>query len=159
MSIQRRQGNINLPLVVGMAVLGIGVVFVAVFLIGRQATSPGQVITQTSTPTAPAINDGQKYQDYSPAAFASAVGKKRILFFYAAWCPTCRPTDAAFRASLDQIPEDIALFRVNYDTENALKQQYGITYQHTFVWVDDQGNEIRKWNGGALPELITNTRT
>jgi thiol-disulfide isomerase/thioredoxin len=109
---------------------------------GKVATSPDQI----------------RYQDYSPAAFASTQGKKRVLFFYAAWCPTCRPADAEFSASADEIPEDVVLFRVNYDTETELKARYKITYQHTYVWVDDEGIEISKWNGGALAELIAKTQ-
>lgn len=50
------------------------------------------------------------------------------------------------------------LFKTDYDTEKALKQKYGITYQHTFVYVDKDGKQIKKWNGGAIDALIANTQ-
>lgn len=141
--------------------VGLGVVGVILVILLAFISAKGVQKTATPAQDGPNIPEQlqSRYQDYSPAAFASGVGKKRVLFFYAPWCPTCRPTDAAFRASPDEIPEDVIVYRVNYDTETQLKQMYGITYQHTFVWVDAEGNPIRKWNGGMLPELISNTQS
>jgi thioredoxin 1 len=100
-------------------------------------------------------NPGE-YTDYTSSAFQAASGKQRVLFFYAAWCPTCRPADANITANVDQLPDDVVVFRTNYDTEDALKAQYGITYQHTFVLVDENGNVIQKWNGGDIDKIIEN---
>lgn len=108
------------------------------------------------------IKSESRYMEYSQSAFQSAAGKRRVLFFYANWCPTCRPTDAAFQSNMSQIPEDVVVFRVNYndpDTdqgEKDLSANYGITYQHTFVQVDANGNEVATWNGGQLNELLSN---
>jgi len=102
--------------------------------------------------------ESSRYQEYSSQKFAQASDKKRVYFFYAAWCPTCRPANEEFMANKDKIPEDVVLFRTNYDTENTLKDKYNITYQHTFVQVDENGNEVAKWNGGGLTELINNVR-
>ncbi|OGM04142.1 hypothetical protein A2715_04050 [Candidatus Woesebacteria bacterium RIFCSPHIGHO2_01_FULL_39_32] len=103
---------------------------------------------------------GDRYIEYSPEVLASNKDKKRVLYFYANWCPTCRPADADFKANESQIPEDVVLIRVNYndsDTdseEEQLATQYGITYQHTFVQIDESGNEVTKWNGGQIEELL-----
>ena len=99
-----------------------------------------------------------RYMTYSKASFDAAKGKKRVYFFHAPWCPTCRPADSEFQANMDSIPEDVVLFKTDYDSSTDLKRQYGITYQHTFVLVDDQGNEIKKWNGGGIDELVANTK-
>jgi len=99
-----------------------------------------------------------RYMTYSKAAFDAAKGKKRVYFFHAPWCPTCRPTDAAFQANMDSIPEDVVLFKTDYDSSTELKRQYGVTYQHTYVLVDDMGKEVKKWNGGGIDELIANTQ-
>lgn len=148
------KGHSLIPFV-GLGVVGVAIVLSLAFISAnfRSQTSPSE-----SAAEIPAKLQ-TRYQDYSPAVSASAADKKRVLFFYAPWCPTCRPADAAFRDTTDQIPEDIVLFRVNYDTETELKRQYGITYQHTFVFIDEKGDVIRKWNGGQLPELISNTRS
>jgi thioredoxin 1 len=96
-----------------------------------------------------------RYIDYTPKAFSMASQNGRVvLFFKADWCPTCRSADADFRASLDKIPADVTVLRVNYDTESALKNKYRITYQHTFVQVDANGNEVTRWNGGGTDELL-----
>jgi thiol-disulfide isomerase/thioredoxin len=101
------------------------------------------------------------YTPFSESKFNSAKDKKRVLFFFANWCPTCKPIDAELSANAAKIPEGIEIFRVNYndtDTDAADKElaaKYGITYQHTFVQVDASGGEIAKWNGGGLDKIVS----
>lgn len=99
-----------------------------------------------------------RYMDYSKTAFDAAKGKKRVYFFHATWCPTCKTSNEEFTGNPDGIPEDVALFKTDYDKEAELKKKYGITYQHTYVMVDENGNEVKKWNGGGLAELVANTK-
>lgn len=105
-----------------------------------------------------------KYVEYSGTALEEAAGKKRVLFFYANWCPTCRPADADFRANPNKIPPGAVVIRVNYnDTETDqeekdLSEMYGVTYQHTFVHIDENGKELTKWNGGDTDELVENLK-
>ncbi len=105
-----------------------------------------------------------KYVLYTKEVLDQANSKRRVLFFYASWCPTCVPADANLKLSLDKIPEDVAVIRVNYndsDTdqeEKDLARKYGITYQHTFVQIDKEGNEVTKWNGGQISELLSNIK-
>lgn len=98
------------------------------------------------------------YVDYFENSFAAASGKKRVYFFYATWCPTCKASNADIVANLDKIPEGVVVFKTDYDKETKLKKQYGITYQHTFVQVDANGNEIAKWNGGGVFEIVKNIK-
>ena len=84
--------------------------------------------------------------------------KKRVLYFYATWCPTCSVANEDFTVNAARIPQDVVIFRTNYDSEVELKRKYAITYQHTFVQVDENGNELAKWNGGGLTELISNLK-
>lgn len=103
-----------------------------------------------------------RYSLYTGSAFAEAKEYRRVIFFYANWCPTCRPADADFTQNKNSVPEDVRIFRVNYndpDTdseERDLARKYDVTYQHTFVQVDNEGNVVTKWNGGKLSELLTN---
>ena len=97
-----------------------------------------------------------KYQSYLPDSYIQAEGKKRILFFHATWCPTCKQANQDIETNLSQIPEDVVIFKTDYDTETQLKSKYGITYQHTFVLVDDQGNPLKKWNGGGVDKILEN---
>jgi thiol-disulfide isomerase/thioredoxin len=99
----------------------------------------------------------ERYVAYSPDALAAASQNGRaVLFFKADWCPTCRAADAEFQANLEGIPADVTVLVVNYDAEGALKQKYNITYQHTFVQVDGDGEQVCRWNGGAVGELLAN---
>ncbi len=108
--------------------------------------------------------NSQKYQEYSAANLENAKDKKRILFFYANWCPTCRPVDSDIKANLSKIPDDVSIIRVNYNddqtdsAEKELAKTYGITYQHTFVRIDSVGNEIDQWNGGDFEKLLNYTK-
>jgi len=104
------------------------------------------------------VMEESRYIEYSPEKFAQASNKKRVYFFHASWCPTCKVANEEFSANPNGIPEDIVLFKTDYDTETELKRKFGITYQHTFVFVDENGKEIKKWNGGGLAELVQNTR-
>ena len=134
-----------------LAVAAIAVVS-AVFIFTRQAT-PKSTQTDPSTQV-----QSSSYFDYSPAAYTAAADKKRVLYFYATWCPTCGVANQDFTVNAAQIPPDVVIFRTDYDRETTLKTKYGVTYQHTFVQVDKNGNELAKWNGGGLPELLRNLK-
>lgn len=109
-------------------------------------------------------NNSTRYVEYSKDVLDQAVNSRRVLFFYANWCPICKPADADFKANSSKIPSDVTVIRVNYndtDTdqeEKDLAKKYGITYQHTFVQIDSQGKEIKKWNGGKTDELLANIK-
>lgn len=108
------------------------------------------------------MKDGSRYLAYEDGVLENTADKKRVLFFYANWCPTCIPADKNFQTNGDKIPEDVVLIRVNYNdtdtdaNEKALAEKYGITYQHTFVQIDGKGNVVKKWNGGQIGELLAN---
>jgi len=74
-----------------------------------------------------------------------------VLFFRASWCPTCRALDADIKAN--NIPESLTILDVDYDNSSELKRKYGVTYQHTLVQVDKDGNLIKKWSGS--PTLLS----
>lgn len=95
------------------------------------------------------------YEPYSSEKLARAEEGDVVLFFRAGWCPTCRAADADIRAHASDIPAGLTILDVNYDTATALKQKYGVTYQHTFVQVDSAGNQIAKWSGSpTLADVI-----
>jgi thioredoxin 1 len=87
------------------------------------------------------------YETYAPEKLVKAKEGDVVLFFRASWCPMCRGLDADIKANMSNIPAGVTILDVNYDTETALKQKYGVTYQHTLVQVDAQGKQIAKWQG------------
>ena len=82
-----------------------------------------------------------------------------VLFFRASWCPTCIAVDKDIKANLGKIPSSLAILDVNYDNSSDLKKKYGVTYQHTFVQVDKDGNMIKKWSGSTtLAKLVAEVK-
>ncbi len=95
------------------------------------------------------------YEAYSSAKLANAAEGDVVLFFRASWCPTCRTLDADIKANLKNIPAGVTVLDVDYDNSTALKAKYGVTYQHTLVQVDKDGNLIKKWSGSpTLASLL-----
>ncbi len=109
-------------------------------------------------------DSASRYLVYSKPTLDQAADKRRVLYFYASWCPICRPANADFEKNAGKFPKDLVVIRVNYndpDTdqeEKDLAKKYGITYQHTFVQVDSTGKEITRWSGGQTEELLANIK-
>lgn len=87
------------------------------------------------------------YEAYAESKLALADSGDVVLFFRASWCPTCKALDANIRSNVSAIPSGLTILDVDYDNSSALKQKYGVTYQHTLVQVDSKGNLIKKWSG------------
>ena len=91
------------------------------------------------------------YVDYSPEELERHQARgATLLFFHAAWCPTCRSADTDISKNGNAFPPELAILKVNYDKERDLKRRYNVTTQHTFVQIDSEGNEIKKWIGGGV---------
>jgi len=104
------------------------------------------------------------YLSFTPETLVTTASTRQVLFFFANWCPTCASADKNFTQNLSEIPADVTLIKVNYNdtetdkTEKDLAEKYGVTYQHTFVQIDEQGNKVGIWNGGQIGELLSNLR-
>ncbi|MBI5645112.1 thioredoxin family protein [Candidatus Kaiserbacteria bacterium] len=95
------------------------------------------------------------YEPYAAEKLAKAETGDVVLFFRASWCPICRAVDADIRAHLSAIPSNLTILDVDYDNSAALKQKYGVTYQHTFVQVKSDGTLVKKWSGSpTLAALV-----
>lgn len=95
-------------------------------------TTQPTVATQTS-----------RYIAYNEDDFAKTDGTK-LLFFHAPWCPQCKALDADISKN---IPNDsgVTIYKVDYDSNQALRQKYGVTLQTTLVKVDSNGNLVKKY--------------
>jgi thiol-disulfide isomerase/thioredoxin len=115
-------------------------------------------IEESAVETDPSITPGS-YTEYSAQSLETATATgKAVLFFHASWCPTCKAANEAFTTRASEIPAGVTILKADYDAEKDLKARYGITYQHTFVQIDAEGNEITKWNGGDIEELQENLK-
>ena len=145
-------------------VIGLGFFFFTRSSETSLPSSGGEVTTSMQDGNNVDMSDptsSSKYVSYTSDVLKKNKNKKRVLFFYANWCPTCRPADADFLSNVNQIPDDVVLIKINYndnetdEEEKQLAKTYNITYQHTFVQIDTVGNEVAKWNGGQMSELLS----
>jgi len=94
------------------------------------------------------------YEAYSSEKLAMAATGDVVLFFHASWCPSCRGLNSDIEKNLNSIPAGVTILKADYDKETELKKKYGVSYQHTLVQVDKDGNMIKKWSGGSNLESI-----
>lgn len=94
------------------------------------------------------------YEAYSADKIAMAATGDVVLFFHASWCPSCRGLNADIEKNLSSIPAGVIILKTDYDKETDLKKKYEVTYQHTLVQVDKDGNLIKKWSGGSKLENL-----
>lgn len=122
----------------------------------KQPATPQEVKpAETESPNQPQNTPGS-YQEYSEGAVEQSHGTK-ILFFHAAWCPQCRALEADIKAG--PIPDNVVIFKVNYDNSQALRQKYNVTLQTSLVKIDAEGNLVKKYvayNDPTLDALVKN---
>lgn len=106
-----------------------------------QRTNPQQVEIQQS-----ALEASGQYQEYQDSLLSKAETGRVVLDFRADWCPTCLAFEDNLRENFEELPEDVTILTLDYDTEIDLRRKYGVTMQHTFVQVDSNGEEIKRWN-------------
>lgn len=93
------------------------------------------------------LTEAGTYEAYSPEKIARAETGDVVLFFHASWCPSCRGLNADIEKNAGAISPGVSILKVDYDKETELKKKYGVTYQHTLVQVDGEGNLMKKWSG------------
>jgi thioredoxin 1 len=113
------------------------------------ASAPAAVGSSKTAPSAAAAQVAGSYitlADYksNPQKYDS---QRVVFFFHAPWCPSCRGTEQDVVAHAGSFPEKLTLVKVDYDSETDLKQKYGITTQHSFVWINPPGGAAKKWSG------------
>jgi thioredoxin 1 len=145
--------KISIPTVLAVTALGVS----ALATTAAPAKPADTMKSDTMKPDA--MTEKSAYQPYTKAAFDAAKGQQRVLFFHATWCPTCKAANADLLGNLAKIPKGAVIFKTDYDSEVALKKQYGISYQHTFVLVDAGGKALRKWAGGGVGEIAANLKS
>jgi len=106
-----------------------------------------------------AMKKSGTFEPYSLEKIALAASGKVILFFHAPWCPICRGIESEINANPSLISEGLHILKVDYDSAISLRQKYGVTMQHTFVQVDANGNQIKKFNDAAdLNEVLARVK-
>jgi thioredoxin 1 len=111
-----------------------------------QTTPPTQIETETAT-------GESTYVGYTHEAYTQAQADGKVIFleFYANWCPSCRVQEPILKQAFSELGDpNVAGFRVNYndsetdDDERDRAREFGISYQHTHVIIDTEGNPVTK---------------
>lgn len=114
---------------------------------GTASPTPRAPETMPETPSAseqpaspaPEVRTAGEYLDFADGVIEQTDGPK-VMFFHAPWCPQCRKLDEQLLA--EGAPDDLTVFKVDYDSRSDLRQKYGVTLQTTVVFVDDSGELI-----------------
>jgi thiol-disulfide isomerase/thioredoxin len=97
-----------------------------------------------------------KFVNWEEVNLADLDGKI-VLDFSATWCPSCVQIKKDIENSLSDIPADVTIVLVDYDSNKDLRVKYGVTSQHTFVQVKNNGEKIKLWQGGkTLEDVLAN---
>lgn len=111
-----------------------------------------------TVPTEPIVKEAAEgYATYNEAVVQDALdsGKKVALFFWASRCPNCVALNGNIETNYKNIPADTMIFKVDYDTSDALKEKYGVTTQHTLVYVNEDMDEVNQVAGPTnLDEVL-----
>ncbi len=86
---------------------------------------------------------------YSKPALDAALagGRPVVVDFAASWCPTCKAQKPLVDSLLKEPKrEKLTLLKADFDTEDALKKQLGVSMQSTFVVFKD-GKEVGRSTG------------
>lgn len=97
-----------------------------------------------------------EYKDHTASNLPASIlsdGTVKVLYFFASWCPSCKKANQTLTAWYADGTGLLTVYKINYDEEKALEQKYGVTYQHTFVKIDGQGNMIEKIQGPTDQQL------
>jgi len=109
--------------------------------------SKDEVGKTDSNQTKNIVNLESGYTLYNQDKLANAKNGKVVLFFHANWCPSCKALDTNIKDNIKNIPNNLLILKVDYDSSNSLKQKYGITSQHTLVQVNENGDLIKSSKG------------
>jgi eight-cysteine-cluster-containing protein len=84
--------------------------------------------------------DGGEYLPYQEGVIGG--GTEIVLFFWASWCPNCQVNDQRITDWEDDGLLARNVYQINYDTATALRQQFGVNSQDTFILLDADGDEL-----------------
>ncbi len=148
-----------------IAIIGVALVLGFGYVVTQDPSGTPVVETDPPSHTSNAVPSTQgkdlyiagAYQDFTQPAYEAAIadGKTVILDFHADWCPTCRANEpiveSVFSSNTDT---NIVGFKVNYDTEIALRRAFNVQSQSTFIKTSATGDTKQLGPGPITHDLF-----
>lgn len=80
--------------------------------------------------------------DAEKVNLAVAQGQQVVLNFAATRCPLCNALEADLDENEDNIPENLTIVHIDYDSNTELRKDRSVTSQHTLIYLDNKGGEL-----------------
>lgn len=127
----------------------------------ESSTSPQTSESETTTQTIEAESSKGTYISRSEyeADTTKYASTNKVYFFHASWCSICQGIEKEIEADISRIPNNTTFIKTDYDSSTDLRKKYGVTYQYTFVQVDENGNELSQWSATSLDKAIAGIKS
>ncbi len=97
-----------------------------------------------------------KYMDYDQARAHQARkdGERVILFFTANNCRQCEESEESIIKNIMELPTDIQIFRVNFNSDDEIVEEYQIDEAGYFIQLNHANQIVAKWQYGDSDILL-----
>ena len=102
------------------------------------------------------IENAWEYKVFSQEALTMAMNewKDVALFFHSKSCWSCAKLDSWIQADSSQLPENLIVFKTDWDENQQLAQQYDVAKYHTVAFINQDGSSDNVSGVFTLPELL-----
>lgn len=127
-----------------IAVLWITAITLTGCSIGPSTDTNDPAAQKSTNPVAALFNPvyaSQSYVDYTPAALAAAQseGNDTAVFFHSKTCGSCAKLDTDFQNNEADLPDDIVVFKADWDDNQALAWELNVASYHTVAYYNQDG--------------------
>jgi thioredoxin 1 len=100
--------------------------------------------------------------EFTQEGFAAAqkAGKMILVDVWASWCPTCK-AQAPILSSILKSDKNIALFRVNFDTQGDVLAAFGVQQQSTLIMFKgdkETARSVGDTDAGSIAALVASAK-
>ncbi len=163
-----KTSGVNVAGILGIVVVIIGI---AVYTLLPRDSFPGSDVISSDQERRAITDDSRQplveerieevvvtgqYRDFFQGDLEEVASQKRVvLFFDGRNCQTCVLLHENIRNNIQNIPEDVIIFRVPFSSSLELRNQYQVREPGVLVYIDNSTNEIiRTWKNSITLDAI-----